>query len=65
MQYRWARGPHSSASSSSYASRDIHLIKRAFLFYVRPIVEHNSVIWWPYTAQDIDAIESVQAIANP
>jgi len=41
-------------------SRNIHLLKSAFLVYVRPIVEHNSVIWSPYTARDIDAVESVQ-----
>jgi len=40
--------------------RDIHLLKRAFLVYTCPIVEHNSVIWSPYTARDIDAVESVQ-----
>ena len=44
----------------TFMSRDIHLLKRAFLVYVRPIVEHNSVIWSPYTARDIDAVESVQ-----
>jgi len=32
----------------TFMSRDIHLLKRAFLVYVRPIVEHNSVIWSPY-----------------
>ena len=36
------------------------ILERAFLVYVRPIVEHNSVIWSPYTARDIDAVESVQ-----
>jgi len=44
----------------TFMSRDIHLLKREFLVYVRPIVEHNSVIWSPYTARDIDAVESVQ-----
>jgi len=34
----------------TFMSRDIHLLKRAFLVYVRPIVEQNSVIWSPYTA---------------
>jgi len=35
----------------TFMSRDIHLLfKRAFLVYVRPIVEHNSVIWSPHTA---------------
>jgi len=44
----------------TFMYRVIHLLKRAFLVYVRPIVEQNSVIWSPYTAQDIDAVESVQ-----
>lgn len=44
----------------TFMSRDIHLLERAFLVYVRPIVEQNSVIWSPYTARDIDAVESVQ-----
>jgi len=33
---------------------------RAFLVYVRPIVEYNSIIWSTYTARDIDAVESVK-----
>jgi len=32
----------------------------AFLVYVRPIVEYNSIIWSPSTPRDIDAVESVQ-----
>jgi len=34
---------------------------RAFMVYVRPIVEYNySIIWSPSTARDIDAVESEQ-----
>jgi len=33
---------------------------RAFLVFVRPIVEHNLIIGSPSTARDIDAVESVQ-----
>ena len=36
---------------------------RAFMVYVRPIVEYNSIIWSPSTARrarDTDAVESVQ-----
>ena len=35
---------------------------RAYIvyLYVRPLVEHNSVIWSPITLRDIDEIESVQ-----
>ena len=29
---------------------------RAFLVYVHPIVEYNSIIWSPSTARDIDAV---------
>jgi len=30
------------------------------VIYVQPIVEHDSVVWSPYTVKDIDNIESVQ-----
>jgi len=40
--------------------RDIDLIVRAYLVYVRPLVEYNSVVWSPYTMQDIETIERVQ-----
>jgi len=33
---------------------------RAFLVYVRHIVEYNTIIWSPSAAHDIDAVESVQ-----
>ena len=32
----------------------------AYLVYVRPLVEYNSVIWSPWLKQDIDKIERVQ-----
>ena len=44
----------------AFTSRDITLLLRAFTTYVRPIVEHDSVVWSPYTVKDIDAVESVQ-----
>ena len=31
----------------TFMSRDIHLLKRAFLVYVRPIVEHNQLSGHP------------------
>jgi len=33
---------------------------RAFIVYVRPIVEYCSVIWSPYLKQDIETVEKVQ-----
>jgi len=38
----------------------VDLLLRAYTTYVRPLVEHDSVIWSPYTVKDITAIESVQ-----
>jgi len=40
-------------------SPDIDLV-RAYLVYVRPLVEYNSVVWSPYKMQDIETIERVQ-----
>ena len=33
----------------AFTSRDITLLLRAYMTYVRPIVEHDSVVWSPYT----------------
>jgi len=44
----------------TFESRDIDLLVRAYLVYVRPIVEYNSVVWSPYTTKDTEAIERVQ-----
>ena len=44
----------------AFLSRDVNLLMRAFLVYVRPIVEYNIIIWSPSAAHDIDAVESVQ-----
>ena len=30
------------------------------IVYIRPLVEHDFVIWSPFTVKDIEAIESVQ-----
>ena len=37
-----------------------YTLVRAFVTYVRPIVEYNSVIWSPSTVRDIDTVERVQ-----
>jgi len=44
----------------AFRSRNVDLLIRAYLTYVRPLVEHDSVIWSSYTVKDIDAIEAVQ-----
>jgi len=41
-------------------SQDANLLVRAFITYVRQLLENNTVVWSPHTARDIDAIECVQ-----
>ena len=45
----------------TFVSQDVNLLglMRAFITYVRPIVEYNSVVWSPSSAHDIDAVERV------
>ena len=45
-----------------FLSRNIDMLKRAFIVYVRPaLLEYNSVVWSPYYKQDIEATERVQS----
>ena len=43
-----------------FVSLDKNVLLRAFIVYVRPLVEYNSVTWSPYLKQDTEAIERVQ-----
>jgi len=43
-----------------FVSRNITLLLRAYLVYVRPLLEYNSTIWSPHYSYDIDAVERVQ-----
>jgi len=43
----------------SFTSGDIGLLLRAFIVYVRPIVEYNSIIWSP-VIKHIELVEKVQ-----
>jgi len=44
----------------TFVSRDVNSLMRDYKVYVRPIIEHNSVVWLPSALHDIDAIERVQ-----
>jgi len=50
----------SNAIHRCFLSRNVSLLTRAFLVYVRPLVEYNSIVWSPHLKQDINIIESVQ-----
>jgi len=49
-----------NAVHRAFVSRDVSLLLRAYLVYVRPLIESNSVVWSPCLKQDIDARERVQ-----
>jgi len=43
-----------------FVSRNITFLLRAYLVYVRPLLEYNSTIWSPHYKYDIGAVERVQ-----
>jgi hypothetical protein len=43
-----------------FASRNNDILKRAFIVYIRPMVEYNSVVWNPRCIFLTDLLESVQ-----
>ena len=45
-----------------FVSRDRSVLVKAFLTYVRPILEYNSVVWSPFLKLDIERIERVQRL---
>ena len=38
----------------TFVSQDVSFLIRAYLVYVRPNVEYNTVVWSPYTIKDIE-----------
>jgi len=43
-----------------FISRENDLLVRAFVTYVRPILEYNSIVWSPSLIRDIEQVEKVQ-----
>jgi hypothetical protein len=43
-----------------FISRNCDILRRAFISYVRPIFEYNTIVWSPCTVYLIDLLESVQ-----
>jgi ribonuclease P/MRP protein subunit RPP40 len=43
-----------------FLSKDVRTLTRAFISYVRPLLEYASVSWSPYHTKDIELLESVQ-----
>ena len=43
-----------------FTSRNIGRLVRAYTVYVRPLIEHDSILWSPLLKQDIEKVERVQ-----
>ena len=43
-----------------FVSRSLNLCRKAFVTYIRPLLEYNSVVWNPTFIYLIDLVESVQ-----
>ena len=46
----------------SFSTRNIWILLKAFVTYVRPKIEYNTSIWSPHFKKDITSIESVQKL---
>jgi len=44
----------------TFITRDITTLKSAFVTYVRPLLEYNSVVWSPQQVSDIHALDQAQ-----
>jgi len=62
MTHRVVAKAHMRANAihRCFVSKDKWSLLRAYLVYLRPILEYNSVIWSPHLKQDILLIEKVQ-----
>ena len=47
-------------NSSRFTSKDRNLLVKAFITYVRPILEYNSSVWSPTSKNEVRRIEAVQ-----
>ena len=45
---------HANCILRCFVSKDINLLLRAFIVYVRPIVEYCSIVWSPSLRNDIE-----------
>ncbi len=43
-----------------FLCRDLQFLRKAFVTYIRPVVEYNSIIWSPSQVTYIDLVERVQ-----
>jgi len=42
----------------AFTSQDVKLLICAYIVYVRPLLEHNTVIWTPYFVKDLKLLSA-------
>ena len=50
----------SHQSLHCFSSNNVLILLKAYVSYIRPLLEYNTVIWFPFVKSDIFMIESVQ-----
>ena len=45
---------------NSFSTKNLWVLKKAYLTYVRPLIEYNSILWNPHQIKDVRDLESVQ-----
>ena len=43
-----------------FVTRDVHVLKQAYVTFIRPILEYASMVWSHYKLKHINAIEKIQ-----
>ena len=43
-----------------FMTRDLQFMQKAFITYIRPLLEYNSCVWNPHQKEYIDLLENVQ-----
>jgi len=46
----------------SFYNRDANFLRKAYITYVRPLLEFNTIIWNPTLKKHIDKLEKVQKV---
>ena len=44
----------------SFIFTDLEILKKLYLFYIRPKIEHNTPLWYICCIKDINQLESIQ-----
>jgi len=64
VQLHISKAHQSKFDLKCFVSKDTSFLLHAYYTYIRPILEYNSVIWWPTLKYEIEALEPVQWLGD-